>query len=387
MMNKEFCRGTSAQVTLDNLLTNRNAPTLISNIKTDRKYLKDTSYLNVATFLSLIIFIFCSCQPTERQVTPAFYHWQTNLNLNSTEQNALQELSANRIYAKFFDVSWNGNSAVPTAEIIINASSIPDSILVIPTIYITNETLVEIPDSKLAGLVNNIIKKINTLTAQIPNFRFTELQIDCDWTLTTREKYFQLLKLLAEELPTTNLSATIRLHQIKYKNKTGIPPVQRGVLMFYNTGNLKKWESENTILELTEAKRYIAALADYDMPLDVALPIFHWGVTYREGRLFKLINGLTATELSDTTRFTQINSIRYAVTKSTYLRGHYLYQNDKIRLENISTETLRASAELLSSRMNNDNFQLLFYHLDSTTLARHSVEELKNIQHQFVEDK
>ncbi len=32
------------------------------------------------------------------------------------------------------------------------------------------------------------------------------------------------------------LSSTIRLHQIKYRERTGVPPVERGMLMFYNMG-------------------------------------------------------------------------------------------------------------------------------------------------------
>lgn len=332
-----------------------------------------------------IVLLICivACQPNERHVTPAFYHWQTNLDLNSTEQIALEQLAAQRIYAKFFDVIWDGNQAVPTAEIYINSSSLPDSTEVVPTIYITNKTLVQIKENAIADLAKNIIKKVNTLAQQIPDFQLIELQIDCDWTLKTRAKYFQLLQLLKKENASLLLSATIRLHQITYKDKTGIPPVQRGVLMFYNTGNLQNWESENTILETKEAEKYISNLADYDLPLDVALPIFQWGVVYREGRLFKLINQLTATELQDTTRFTEIAPNRFAVAKSTYLRGHYLYQNDHIRLENVTSNTLRASADLLAPRMNNADFQLLFYHLDSATLVQHPVVELREIGERF----
>lgn len=324
-----------------------------------------------------------ACQPSERHVTPAFYHWQTQLELSETEKHALKELAVERIYAKFFDVVWQPPTAVPTAEIRINSSSLPATVQIIPTIYVTNETLVNSTEDGLTELSINIIKKINTLAAQIPNFQLDELQIDCDWTLTTRTKYFQLLTTLKQRLPHTALSVTIRLHQIKYKNKTGIPPVARGVLMFYNTGDLQDWTSENTILELAEAKRYVRELADYNLPLDIALPIFQWGVVYREERMFKLINGLTATELHDRTRFTQLTDHRYTVAKSTYLRGHYLYQHDKIRLENVSATTLRESAKLLAPLINNNDFQLLFYHLDSLVLVQHPSATLQAIQREF----
>lgn len=333
-----------------------------------------------------VFFIFLtSCQPATRHVTPSFYHWQTNLDLSKEEQHLLKKLQVEKIYAKFFDVDWQNNAPAPAAEIILNPASILDSISIIPTIYITNQTFKNLSDNQLPTLVKNIADKIKSLSTQLPDYQWTEIQFDCDWTLTTKDKYFQFLETIRKEFPLpVKLSATIRLHQIKYKHKTGIPPVDRGVLMFYNTGDLKEWTGKNTILEINEAQKYITNLNDYELDLDLALPIFNWGVIYREDRLFKLINGLNTIAVSDTMRFNKINEHRYEVIKSTYLGGHYLYKNDKIRLEQISSETLNKAVELLTPLMNNNDFQLLFYHLDSTTIAHHSYDELYEIQQKFL---
>ncbi len=62
-----------------------------------------------------------------------------------------------------------------------------------------------------------------------------EIQIDCDWTERTRNAYFQLLTALKREpfLQGKILSATIRLHQVKYVQRSGIPPADRGRVCFF----------------------------------------------------------------------------------------------------------------------------------------------------------
>ena len=55
------------------------------------------------------------------------------------------------------------------------------------------------------------------------------IQIDCDSTISTKEKYFNLLVFLSDYIDC--VSATIRLHQINYFRVTGVQTVNRGVLM------------------------------------------------------------------------------------------------------------------------------------------------------------
>ncbi len=74
------------------------------------------------------------------------------------------------------------------------------------------------------------------------------------------------------------LSATIRLHQVKYFETTGVPPVKSGMLMFYNTGDLENPSEENSILNIETAELYLSGLEDYPMQLDIVLPLFSWAV-------------------------------------------------------------------------------------------------------------
>ena len=235
-------------------------------------------------FLSLSIVLACSSE--EREIS--FYHWKTKLKLSNSEVSYFNQLASNKLYLRFFDVKWNANqnAAFPTAVLQWEDKNLPKGTEIIPVVYITNETISltkkEI-DAKL--LVENIAFKINSLLKKIDqeNYPVREVQFDCDWTDTTKERYFSFLKNIKQRLEKQpEISATIRLHQVKFFKKTGIPPVDKGVLMFYNMGDLTNKKESNSILNLEVAKQYLGKLEQYPLDLDVALPLFSWGVQFRE---------------------------------------------------------------------------------------------------------
>lgn len=341
-----------------------------------------------------ILFLFSffwliGCQPEKVQITPAFYHWQTNFELSKTEINYLNALSIQKIYPKFFDVDWDFNKQGPVALAPISMpSELPSAVAlieIIPTVFITNRTLVQLPTEKLPDLAEKIIQKLTAhMEAFEPN-KIQEIQFDCDWSQSTKAKYFSLLTLLNNTFEARGiyLSATIRLHQIKYAHKTGVPPVKRGVLMYYNMGEVQKETTVNSILDNAIGAKYLSKLADYPLPLDVALPLFQWGVLFRKDKMIKLLNQLSTTALVDTQRFTQINKNHWEVIKSTYLNGVYLYKGDKIRLEKSELTDLKKAAELLQKQSKIENRSIIFYHLDSTVLRHFKVEDLAAIINQL----
>lgn len=108
-----------------------------------------------------------------------------------------------------------------------------------------------------------------------------EIQIDCDWTMSTRKTYYDFLKRLVDRANERNvkISTTIRLHQLTQP----VPPVARGVLMMYNTGDVRKLEGTNPILDMRDAGPYMRHLKKYDLPLSTAYPVFAWQVLFRDG--------------------------------------------------------------------------------------------------------
>lgn len=325
----------------------------------------------------LLFFYITSCTSSKNEITPAFYHWQTNFSLTQSEKDYLQKLSVKKLYVKFFDIDWNGKikEPLPVAEVLIDSADLRN-IEIIPTIFITNRSLKNYPLEKMELLGKNILEKIFSIKKEMK-----EIQIDCDWSETTREKYFRLLRFLKKEIQKKNiqLSVTIRLHQIKYFKRTGVPPVDRGMLMFYNVDDVKDYKTKNSILDLNVAKQYFFNFENYPLELDVALPIFSWGVLYRSGGMIKLINNLRVEDMDDDTFFLQTDERHFEIVESTYLHGKYLYEGDIIRLETVPLETLKISSELLKSKIENANLTLSFYHLDTTTIKHYPYGNLEKI--------
>ena len=339
-------------------------------------------YILAWKLLILFLFILPSCQKETppKIIQPAFYHWQTQLKIDSTEASYLEKLQTKRLYVKFFDVDWDANQqqAIPKASLQILKSDARYSKLkidIIPTIFITNQTFKQLSNEASDELSARIWDKIQRL---MPNTNFKEIQFDCDWTLSTRIAYFDFLNQFKKQIPaTTKLSATIRLHQYRYPEKTGVPDVDRGMLMFYNMGDLGDRNEPNSILNLEKARPYLNN-SKYPIPLDIALPIFQWGVLFREGKMIKLINGLGDKRLIDSSYYKALPLVHhdhethhYKLKKSTYLDGYYLYKGDKIRLESVSVDQLIKASERLKNVINSDTTHLSFYHLDTPILEKY----------------
>ena len=212
-----------------------------------------------------------------------------------------------------------------------------------------------------------------------------EVQFDCDWSISTRAKYFRLLNQIRKELPApTRLSATIRLHQIKFYRTTGIPPVERGMLMYYNMDDWKNIRTENSILDLTVAGRYANYISDYPLPLDVVLPIFSWTIAYRNGRPLKFINNLTHKHFQQLKSFkktTQIN--QYIALYDTTVFGFSIRRGDRFRVEESSIENLKISGKTLAQEIQNTKVTFALYHLDSLNFSYYEKDSLQQVFQTF----
>jgi hypothetical protein len=175
----------------------------------------------------------------------------------------------------------------------------------------------------------------------------------------------------------TRLSATIRLHQYKQPGKTGVPPVDRGMLMFYNTGDIDDPADGNSIFQADQVGRYLqGAPARYPLPLDVVLPVFSWGLVYRDDALWKIIHGLRAADLTDTALYAP--GVHYTVRKGTFLSGHYLRPGDEIRLEAIGPKLLETAAGLAAQVSLAPDATVGFYHLDTNMVRAYPSRVLLN---------
>jgi hypothetical protein len=266
---------------------------------------------------------------------------------------------------------------LPVAKLQASRDQLQGGFTIIPVVFITNECIQRIDTSQVKQLAENIYNLILEIKQANGFDSIPEIQIDCDWTEATKEKYFLLLNNLKPQSTNQKLSATIRLHQIKFLSKTGVPPVDRGLLMCYNMGNLKNPATNNSILETEEIKKYTGNLSRYPLPLDVAFPLFNWKVLYHNNIYSGLIQGLPDAVFSNS--FCSKSGNRYQVLKDTLLQGYDLKKGDMLRDEQSDIKEVLASAAEISRHLKNTPLRVSLYHLDSVILSKYSTHELESI--------
>ncbi|MEH6304851.1 hypothetical protein RYH73_04300 [Olivibacter sp. CPCC 100613] len=333
----------------------------------------------------LFLLLFASCQ-YERTIQPAFYYWKTQYQRREREQATLNKLDTKQLFVRIMDVDLDetGLKAIPVSPIVFK-NKLPDSIDVVPVVYIVNNVLKQQSEQALTMLANRILSFTEAKVKQGGKNKFTELQIDCDWTQTTRETYFSLLKKIKAltSHKTIILSATLRLHQIKNRHSSGIPPVDKVLLMCYNMGNLRKYGTQNSILDEKEMAIYLKDfLPHYPLPVDIALPLFSWSVVFRDQQYVGISKHLDSQSLTDTNLFyRQGNTSLYHLKKELPKAG--LRVNDVIRREEVNIETLFVASDFLSRYLPRKDLKVVFYHLDAALLNRFSDEQLQEIIDRF----
>lgn len=234
--------------------------------------------------LPLLFLIMSGCRQHHTSPTRSAYYWSTTWETDSALTSFLQSNGVGKLYLRFFDVVVDDNGKVMPNATLRFADSIPDNMEVVPTVFIVNDCM----KKDVGDLSHLLMKRILQMceTHDVPNVK--EIQIDCDWSPSTRNTYFGMLSQLRDSLHTKGLrlSATIRLHQLG----EGPPPVDHGVLMMYNTGDVSN-KDKNPILDLDDCAPYLPNLSKYDLPLSAAYPVFSWDLLFRNDRFVGIMHG------------------------------------------------------------------------------------------------
>ena len=320
-------------------------------------------------FISLVlVLLWCltACDKSSVEFKPGFYHWKSIAQHNPEQINYLNNLGVDYLHYRFFDLSNEQGTIKPVG--IAN----PDSSLLAQRdfaacIFITNSCFLKIEAEETNALATKILDKLSRqLEKANVKEGWKELQIDCDWTAKSKEAYFTFLKQLQEKLPDDILlSATIRLHQVRYPNKTGIPPVDKGALMCYNMGDIQNIDETNSIYNSETLASYLPKDIKYPLELDIALPLFEWYLVYRDGKLHRIISDQTP-EI-----FSQDKTLKnHRLEKDQYLSGHYLYKDDYIRKEAVDISDLEDALNIINETKLKTSEYLLFYHLNETVTKK-----------------
>lgn len=318
--------------------------------------------------LLLVIILLTSC--SKRRDHPyTYYYWKTNLALNKSEKKALAESTTHFICTRFFDVDKVNGKFEPVA-VITKDQSFSTEKEIIPTIFITNRTFYTIKSDELQFLaksINDLIQK------KVKDYELTsspEIQIDCDWTAGTKDDYFKFLNEL-KKISGKEITCTLRLHQVKDKNMMGIPPVKKVYLMCYSTSSPLENSDRNSILDINILKSYLSKLEDYPLKnIEVALPIYSWGIVTNHLGKHKLINALSEKDLENA-NFKKISDSEIEIAKDGFYFGSFMNKGFTIKVEEISEEQLDDVTHFLDKKLS--SYNIIYYQLDSKFVESRSL--------------
>ncbi len=237
---------------------------------------------------------------------------------------------------------------------------------IVPVVFITNRTFLYITDKEINQLAQKIASTIEKKSQRFKLNTVDEIQIDCDWTAGTRDDYFKFLKKL-QKTTGKEISITLRLHQVKFKDKTGIPPVSKVFLMCYSTSSPLKNSDKNSILDVALLKNYLKDIDDYPIKdITVALPIYSWGIVTNHLGKHRLINALNKHSLMNEKfkqSFYKTGDNEVEILQDGFYFGSFLNKGFRIKVEEISPQQLQQVVNFLNQKIG--QYDIIYYHLDS----------------------
>lgn len=294
----------------------------------------------VCFLLSIGLTLSCSKPKPMPTTMRSVYYWSTTLNMDSVKTAFMRNYDISRMYIRYFDVvADQSGRAVPNATLKF-ATDVPQGIDIVPTVFVMPECLRQ-DRSRLASL---IVKRVVQMNETNDVYNVKEIQIDCDWTQSTRQLYAEFMQAMMRECHSRHLklSSTIRLHQLAQTS----PPADRGVLMMYNTGDATDIRCHKPILDMHDAAPYLPRLNDYKLKLSTAYPIFTWRILFRGGRFVGFIH----------------NDGEYPILPS-----------DSIALRQPSAADIIEAVNVIGSRRPDANNEIILFDLNN-----HNINRLKH---------
>jgi hypothetical protein len=317
----------------------------------------------------------------------AFYYWKT---IWSASPELVSNLSRNhigRLYMRFFDVEWDESQRAPrpVSPLRFNSKT-PEGVELVPVVYLVNAVFLKMDYKEVEPLADHVWEKVRVM-AEEQGLDFQQLQLDCDWSDNSRRNYFHFVELLARKLKGGHktVSATIRLHQIKYAGRTGIPPVSRGMLMFYNFGRIQADTPNSSIFNPQDAGRYASYIARYPLKLDVVLPAFSWSVHSRDGQVLGLIENVPEDDIAAFDGFQKVAANKYSASRSFFFRGRYFMRGDLLLMETTTPDMTKQAAVLAKNGAgwNKSYGTVALFDLDEQHLKKYSEADIESILEEF----
>lgn len=335
--------------------------------------------LTCVCLLPLLLLLWhCSGNKPSAITQHAFYYWETHFNFKPSDQKVFDSLQIKKLYLRLFDVDLSNGEPSPRGWIYYN-DPIPPHCTLVPVVFITNHTIHQLDSNGIRKLslqlLTRVLREIKRTHTQA---QVNELQLDCDWTNQTKDKYFYLLQEIKRHWPHT-LSATIRLHQYKYHQRN-TPPVDKGVLMCYNVNDVTNPMVNNSLFDEKEVMKYIKQV-NYPLPLDLAMPAFSWGVQFSQSGKFEGFWGqVTLKQMQEDTNFAATAKPNVFVAKhNVYQNQNYLNEGALIRVEEPDADDVKNVIRYLKNQLNNTHATLILFQYHSANNTHENTRQIQSV--------
>lgn len=358
---------------------------------------KNSSLLFLLSVIFPMVFLF-SCSG-DKSPTRSVFLWKTVQTLGNSDRNRLDSLGVSHYYIRYADIRWN-----PIYRVVEPISGTETGFYfripyhTTPVLFITNDVLANTNVDNLPKLAENIANLYTTTHTKFAKeyadglmrkfYDYTNgkqmlqlfnhpdtlahrwerrnrtLLIDCDWTVSTQEKYFDLLVEIERLLPEIEIESSLRLWQYRDYKLSGVPPVDRCLLMCYSTGDPANPDEHNAIVDYKTIQDYINH-SHYPLDLDIALPVFSWATLFRNNKFIGIISPVILSELvADSMLYSREDSTHFMVKCDTVMGNTYYRYGDEIRYQGIDAAELMKIAEWVDKTIDpgsNDKISLFSY--------------------------
>jgi len=341
--------------------------------------------IKLSLALCSLFFLFNSCSE-QGKTKNAFLIRNNHIQFDEYRRDLLRQTNTNRIYIKIFDVVFNEwqQRPLPFAQVEFDSASLKwlksSGIEIVPVLNINNDLLEKVNPDRINALADRVMMLLKTRLDQFDIMNEKIVHIDCDWSVASKEKYFDLLRYL-EMLPFFSgkqITVAVRPRQVENIGQYGVPPVKRAVY----TLDAQNEEFQPDLIK------------DYPLGLEVLLPLFNDPVVFRNGAVMGAISGLPDSvwmndkvcrvvgEHAEATEAPE----HYEVLKDTVVRLNYLKAGDQIKYVNWDTAMISRIAGFIQGNLNSPEQTIILYQLDSIKIRQYNASQLKAAFNSFNKD-
>jgi len=119
----------------------------------------------------------------------SFYYWKSNAIYTDIIDSVFENHNMKDLYVHYFDIESGNEGILPNFVISIVDGEFYNFGQIVPVVFITNKTIKDIDNIK--WLAEKIKKLINQISQYHFGTEIKNIQIDCDWTRSTKTKYFK----------------------------------------------------------------------------------------------------------------------------------------------------------------------------------------------------